>query len=730
MSGKYPASRQGSTLPMEGQDHVTESWRSPGTSADVTVEVAGGWEDWCTMPDNDNDRSPFGRRPNADPGGGSGTPKPRFAPWLVVPIILVALLLFNSVLSRTNTNKISFSEFQTAVADGKIISDNDHPVRISDNQVSGQISTDEGTKDFTTPLSPNVLVTPGGDFTNSLEEAGIVYTFEQPSVLLSVILNFLPFLLIMFAVYWFVFRRMGSGATGALNMGKNKVKIYDRKELKTTFADVAGVDEAKEELREIVEFLSNPKKYQRLGGRIPKGVLLLGPPGCGKTLLARAVAGEANVPFFFMSGSEFVEMFVGLGAARVRELFQQAKEKAPALVFLDEIDTIGKGRAGAGGAGLGAHDEREQTLNQLLVEMDGFDASKGVIIMAATNRPDVLDPALVRPGRFDRQVVVDRPDLKGREEILRVHARGVALSPNVELRTIAARTPGFTGADLENVVNEAALLAARREKNAVTMDELEEAIDRSSMGLERKSRVMSPKEKRRVASHEMGHALVAHYSDNLDPVHRITIIPRGTAALGLTMTRPLEDRFLATEPELKDTLAYAMGGRVAEELVYGEISTGAQNDLEKATQIARAMVSEYGMSEKVGPLSLGHDDPNAFFSSGPRISSGTAEKIDEEVSRLLSEAHDQAERLLLEHRDLLDRLGELLLVVETIDGEELEAYTSGTKPIPDSATLAREAEKADEAAAAVAEDARQAERNRVAGQRIVMPPAPPMPTID
>ena len=682
------------------------------------------------MPDNDNDRSPFGRRPNADPGGGSGAPKPRFAPWLIVPIILVALLLFNSVLSRTNTNKISFSEFQTAVADGKIISDNDHPVRISDNQVSGQISTDEGTKDFTTPLSPNVLVTPGGDFTNSLEEAGIVYTFEQPSVLLSVILNFLPFLLIMFAVYWFVFRRMGSGATGALNMGKNKVKIYDRKELKTTFADVAGVDEAKEELREIVEFLSNPKKYQRLGGRIPKGVLLLGPPGCGKTLLARAVAGEANVPFFFMSGSEFVEMFVGLGAARVRELFQQAKEKAPALVFLDEIDTIGKGRAGAGGAGLGAHDEREQTLNQLLVEMDGFDASKGVIIMAATNRPDVLDPALVRPGRFDRQVVVDRPDLKVREEILRVHARGVALSPNVELRTIAARTPGFTGADLENVVNEAALLAARREKNAVTMDELEEAIDRSSMGLERKSRVMSPKEKRRVASHEMGHALVAHYSENLDPVHRITIIPRGTAALGLTMTRPLEDRFLATEPELKDTLAYAMGGRVAEELVYGEISTCAQNDLEKATQIARAMVSEYGMSEKVGPLSLGHDDPNAFFSSGPRISSGTAEKIDEEVSRLLSEAHDQAERLLMKHRDLLDRLGELLLVVETIDGEELEAYTSGTKPIPDSATLAREAEKADEAAAAVAEDARQAERNRVAGQRIVMPPAPPMPTID
>ena len=529
----------------------------------------------------------------------------------------------------------------TAVEEGRI--DPETTVKISDSGISGALITDEGPQEFTTTLSPNVTI--DKPFTDFLDENGVDYEFEQPSVLLSLLVNILPFALIMIGIYWFVFRRMGAGASGALNMGKNKVKIYDRKEMKTTFADVAGVDEAKDELREIVEFLSNPKKYQRLGGRIPKGVLLLGPPGCGKTLLARAVAGEANVPFFFMSGSEFVEMFVGLGAARVRELFQQAKEKAPALVFLDEIDTIGKGRGGMGGAGLGAHDEREQTLNQLLVEMDGFDASKGVIIMAATNRPDVLDPALVRPGRFDRQVVVDRPDLKGREEILRVHARGVALSPSVELRTIAARTPGFTGADLENVVNEAALLAARREKNAVTMDELEEAIDRASMGLERKSRVMNDKEKSRVASHEMGHALVAHYSDNLDPVHRITIIPRGTAALGLTMTRPLEDRFLATEPELKETLAYAMGGRVAEEIVYGEISTGAQNDLEKATQIARAMVAQYGMSEKVGPMSLGHDDPNAIF-SGPKISGGTAEKIDEEVTRLLHEAHDQAERIL------------------------------------------------------------------------------------
>jgi cell division protease FtsH len=680
--------------------------------------------------DNDNnDRSPFGRRPGSDgQGGGPTAPKPRFAPWLIIPVLLVALLLFNNFLGRASTNKIAFSEFTSAVADGTIVSDADNPVRISDSQISGKIQTDEGTKDFTTPLSTNFAV--NEEFTDTLDAAGVTYSFEQPSVFLSLLVNILPFALIMIAVYWFVFRRMGSGAGGALNMGKNKVKIYDRKEMKTTFADVAGVDEAKEELREIVEFLSNPKKYQRLGGRIPKGVLLLGPPGCGKTLLARAVAGEANVPFFFMSGSEFVEMFVGLGAARVRELFQQAKEKAPALVFLDEIDTIGKGRAGVGGAGLGAHDEREQTLNQLLVEMDGFDASKGVIIMAATNRPDVLDPALIRPGRFDRQVVVDRPDLKGREEILRVHARGVALSPTVELRTIAARTPGFTGADLENVVNEAALLAARREKNAVTMDELEEAIDRASMGLERKSRVMSEKEKTRVASHEMGHALVAHYSENLDPVHRITIIPRGTAALGLTMTRPLEDRFMATEPELKDTLAYAMGGRVAEEIVFGEISTGAQNDLEKATQIARAMVSQYGMSEKVGPLSLGPDDPNAIFTGGPRISAGTAEKIDQEVSRLLAEAHDQAEELLLHHRELLDSLSALLLVTETIDGDDLEGYTAGTKPIPDAEQLRQQEEEKVRAVDAAAAVAKKEERGPVRQPHIAMPPAPPMPTVD
>ncbi|MGH2710626.1 MAG: ATP-dependent zinc metalloprotease FtsH, partial [Actinomycetota bacterium] len=496
-------------------------------------------------------------------------------------------------------------------------------------------------------------------------------------------------IVILVARWGFVFRRMaGGGASGALNLGKRGVKIYDRKDLKTTFDDVAGVDEAVEELGEIVEFLENPKKYQRLGGRIPKGVLLLGPPGCGKTLLARAVAGEAKVPFFFMSGSEFVEMFVGLGAARVRELFQQAKDKAPCLVFLDELDTIGKTRAGAMGAGLGSHDEREQTLNQLLVEMDGFDTSKGVIIMAATNRPDVLDPALLRPGRFDRQVVVDRPDLKGREAILRVHARGVAIGEDVDLHIIAARTPGFTGADLANVVNEAALLAARREKDAVGEAELEEAIDRVSVGLERKSRVMSEKEREIVAFHEMGHALVALSVPNADPVHRVTIIPRGAGALGMTMQRPLEDRYLMTEPELKDRLAILLGGRNAEELAFDQASTGAQNDLERATDIARAMVVEYGMSARLGPISFGQDgfrgaDGRVLYpGQGKEMSENTAQVVDEEVSRIVNEARDRALKLLEEKRGLLDQLSGLLMVREVLEGKELKDYVEGKIPIP------------------------------------------------
>jgi cell division protease FtsH len=511
---------------------------------------------------------------------------------------------------------------------------------------------------------------------------------------------------------------MGGGAAGALNLGRNKVKVVDRKEMKTTFSDVAGLEEAVQELHEIVDFLSNPKKYQRLGGRIPKGVLLLGPPGCGKTLLARAVAGEANVPFFFMSGSEFVEMFVGLGAARVRELFQQAKEKAPALVFLDEIDTIGKGRGGGAAGGFGSHDEREQTLNQLLVEMDGFDASKGVIIMAATNRPDVLDPALVRPGRFDRQVVVDRPDLRGREAILRVHARGVAIDPSVDLKVLAGRTAGFTGADLANVVNEAALLAARRERNSVPMPELEEAIDRVVAGLERKSRVMSDKEREIVAKHEMGHALVALFVKNADPVHRVSIIPRGAAALGMTMQRPLEDRYLMTEPELHDRLAILLGGRTAEEICFDQVSTGAQNDLERATEIARAMVTEYGMSKKLGPLSFGHDSDAMWPGQKTNdMAESTAQVVDSEVSGLVRLAHERAAQILVQHQQELEELSNLLMVTEVIEGKDLLEYVERKKPIPD----------ASEAAAIAAKNGSEAARTAVSRPLTpeIGPPAPP-----
>ena len=669
------------------------------------------------MPDNTPGN---GRRPN---GAGGTPPRPRMTPWIVIALAVTALLAFNQFSSISNSNQIPYSEFQTAVQNGKI--DPNTVVKISDSSVSGAILQDDGsTEPFTAKLSTNVSI--DQQTMDFLAQHNIAYEFDTPNPWIGLLYSVLPLVLLIGLSYWFLFRRMGAGGSNPLNMGKNKVKIYDRKEMKTTFSDVAGVDEAKEELLEIVEFLRNPKKYQRLGGRIPKGVLLLGPPGCGKTLLARAVAGEANVPFFFMSGSEFVEMFVGLGAARVRELFQQAKEKAPALVFLDEIDTIGKGRSGTMGAGFGAHDEREQTLNQLLVEMDGFDASKGVIIMAATNRPDVLDPALVRPGRFDRQVVVDRPDLRGREEILRVHARGVALDPRVDLQTIAARTPGFTGADLENVVNEAALLAARRDKNAVTELELDEAIDRASLGLERKSRVLSEKEKERTAVHEMGHALVAVGSEDIDPLHRVTIVPRGTAALGVTWVRPTEDRFMRTEPELKVSMAFAMGGRAAEEIYYdGVVSTGAHNDLEKATDTARAMVTMLGMSEDLGPISLGDAEQQQWFAA-PKVSQKTAETIDTEVHRLLEEAHERALAILKDKRELLNELSALLISIETIEGDDLIAYVKGTKPIPtpEEARRALDQRAADEAAAAASPEP---VPQRSPAPAPYMPPAPPLP---
>jgi len=627
------------------------------------------------------------RWPGFDLGGGGSGGGPqadrsrriRMTLWLVAGLFLLFFLL-PRLLGGTQT-KIQYSQFESLVGQHSVTQ-----VVVSDTTVIGIWQRSGDQVSFVTTRPPG---DDGGALVQLLRKNHIDYTGSQPSGFTALLYTWVPTILIFGLLWFFLIRRMGAAGASALNLGKNKVRIYDRKEMKTTFSDVAGLDEPVQELREIVDFLKNPKKYQRLGGRIPKGVLLLGPPGCGKTLLARAVAGEANVPFFFMSGSEFVEMFVGLGAARVRELFNQAKEKAPALVFLDELDTIGKGRMGGIGGSLGSHDEREQTLNQLLVEMDGFDSSRGVILMAATNRPDVLDPALVRPGRFDRQVVVDRPDLRGREAILSIHARGVALDPSVDLKVLASRTPGFTGADLANVVNEAALLAARREKDAVEMTDLEEAIDRVVAGLEGKSRVMSEKEGEIVAVHEMGHALLALVMPTADPVHRVSIIPRGAAALGMTMQRPLEDRYLLTEPELADRLAILLGGRSAEEIVFKQVSTGAQNDLERATEIARAMVIEYGMSEKIGPLSYGRDGFRGsegrllFPGEGPSMSDALASTVDDEVKRLVNEAHARALETLQERREQLDKLSRVLMASEVIEGADLKAYAEGRTPIPE-----------------------------------------------
>ncbi len=489
----------------------------------------------------------------------------------------------------------------------------------------------------------------------------------------SWIVALLPSLLIlggMIFLWVFMFKRMSGAGNSQMNFGKAKVKHLDDEKRKTTFADVAGADEEKEELKEIVEFLKSPKKYNDLGARIPKGVLLVGPPGTGKTLLARAVAGEAGVPFFSISGSDFVEMFVGVGASRVRDLFDKAKKNHPCIIFIDEIDAVGRQR----GAGLGGgHDEREQTLNQLLVEMDGFGANEGVIMIAATNRPDILDPALMRPGRFDRQVTVGYPDIKGREEILRVHAKGKPLAPDVVLATISKTTAGFTGADLENLLNEAALLAARKDYKAITMAEIEAAAIKVVVGTEKKSRVMTATEKRLTAYHEAGHAITSYYCKTQDPVHQISIIPTGMAG-GYTMHLPTEDRTYRSRDEMKENLIVLLGGRVAEALVLGDISTGASNDIERATAIVRAMVTKYGMSENLGPIMYGQDSSNPFLGKEmghvSNYSDATASAIDKEISSIISIAYDKAESLLKEHSDLLHRLAETLLEREKIDAKE------------------------------------------------------------
>ncbi|GAA4223379.1 ATP-dependent zinc metalloprotease FtsH [Actinomadura meridiana] len=498
------------------------------------------------------------------------------------------------------------------------------------------------------------------------------YNVDVPkqSFFLNLLFSLLPIVVIVL-IFLFIMNQMQGGGSRVMNFGKSKAKLITKDTPKTTFADVAGADEALEELEEIKDFLQNPAKFQSIGAKIPKGVLLYGPPGTGKTLLARAVAGEAGVPFYSISGSDFVEMFVGVGASRVRDLFEQAKTNAPSIIFIDEIDAVGRHR----GAGLGGgHDEREQTLNQLLVEMDGFDVKGGVILIAATNRPDILDPALLRPGRFDRQVTVDRPDLEGRKGILRVHGRGKPFAPDVELDIIARRTPGFTGADLANVINEAALLTARFDRKLIDMDTLEESIDRVMAGPERKTRVMSEKEKKIIAYHEGGHALVAHALPNSDPVHKVTILPRGRA-LGYTMTLPMEDKFLTTRSEMNDQLAMLLGGRTAEELVFHEPTTGAANDIEKASSIARNMVTEYGMSERLGARKFGTGQGEVFLGRDMGherdYSEDIASAIDDEVRRYIEAAHDTAWEILVEYRDVLDSLVVNLMEKETLSKQQV-----------------------------------------------------------
>ena len=492
----------------------------------------------------------------------------------------------------------------------------------------------------------------------------------------SALFTILPILLII-GFWFFIMNQMQGGGSKVMSFGKSKAKRVSVDAPKVTFKDVAGAEEAVEELYEIKEFLENPKKFQQLGARIPKGVLLYGPPGTGKTLLARAVAGEAGVPFFSISGSDFVEMFVGVGASRVRDLFEQAKQNAPCIIFVDEIDAVGRHR----GAGMGGgHDEREQTLNQLLVEMDGFEMKDNIILIAATNRPDILDPALLRPGRFDRQIVVDRPDRPGRKQILDVHSRGKPIDKDIDLNALAAQTPGFTGADLANLVNEAALLAARHGKKLIGMTELEEGIMRVLAGPEKKTRIISEKEKAITAYHEMGHALVGHFLEYTDPVHKISVVSRGQA-LGFTISLPTEDKFLTTKQELMDTLSMTLGGRAAEEVVFGEITTGAANDLEKATATAKQMIMRYGMSEELGPRTLGHDQAQPFlgreFQAQADYSEEVAKQIDDEIRRIIEDAHQRAKDLLAEKREQLDRISKILIVRETIDASEFEALVDG-----------------------------------------------------
>lgn len=590
-----------------------------------------------------------------------------FSMYLILAIIAISIVSSLYPQAPAKVEK-TYSEFQKLVDEGKVKS----VQFIGDQNLEGVLR--DGTR-ITVVIPPQTM-----NLAQTLAERGVDVAAKPtpaPAWWVSLLPNVV--LLVIFAGIWlFMLNQMQGGGNRALSFGKSRAKLHTEDKPKVTFDSVAGLDEAKQELVEIVEFLKHPKRFVELGAKIPKGVLLVGPPGTGKTLLGRAVAGEAGVPFFSISGSDFVEMFVGVGAARVRDLFETSKKNAPCIVFIDEIDAVGRQR----GAGLGGgHDEREQTLNQLLVEMDGFEPNSGIIILAATNRPDVLDPALLRPGRFDRQVVVDRPDVSGREEILKIYAKNKPLADDVDLKVLARRTPGFTGADLENLMNEAAILAARRNKRKITMSETEEAIDRVLMGPERHKRIISERDKEVFAYHEAGHAIVAKFSPHMDPVHKVSIISRGMAG-GYTMVLPLEDKHVTTKSELLDYLSYALGGRAAEELVFDEVSTGAQSDLDQATRIVRKMITEYGMSEKLGPMTFGHGHEEQIFlgrdiARDRNYSEEVAAAIDREAREFIEKSYAKAKKILSEQRERLEKVVAALKERETLDREEFEAIVAG-----------------------------------------------------
>ena len=592
--------------------------------------------------------------------------------WLLIGVLMI--LLFNLLSSPKKTaEEIVFSDFIQQVQTGNVTQ-----VVIKDNSISGRLKDGKSFKTYAPPHYDKLV--------DTLQEKNVKIEAKPPDEnpwYVNFFFSFGPILLLV-VIWIFFMRQMQTGGNKALSFGKARVKLASDKAVKLTFADVAGIEEAKDEVSEIIDFLKDPHKFSKLGGKIPKGVLLIGSPGTGKTLLAKAIAGEAGVPFFSISGSDFVEMFVGVGASRVRDLFDQAKKNAPCIIFIDEIDAVGRLR----GAGLGGgHDEREQTLNQLLVEMDGFEGKEGIIVIAATNRPDVLDPALLRPGRFDRQVVVPLPDVKGREEILKVHTKGIPLDENVKLEKLARGTPGFSGADLANLVNEAALFAARKNKTTVETSDFEMAKDKLMMGVERKSMIISDEEKKNTAFHEVGHTLVAKLTPGTDPIHKVSIIPRGRA-LGVTQQLPIDDRYTYSKEFLFKTLKVLMGGRAAEEIALNHMTTGAGNDIEKATELAHKMVTEWGMSDKLGPLTFGKKDEQIFLgreiAKHKDYSERTAEEIDAEVKRFVLESYNEAKNLLLENRGLLDKFAMKLLEKETMDNDEIEdlvrEYRAGAQP--------------------------------------------------